>query len=274
MGNRRTGAPPGFPLLLLALLTLIATACLVLESDPVEQMDRPPLALAGSNISEGQEDVPRDTRVELVFNQPLDPATLAGAELKLESGGLTVGGKRDYDLLARKVVFTPPGNLRRNLWYRFKLTKAPLSIMGTRAEENEISILFKTGEQTGTPRPPSPAAVDFAGELFPLFASSCGACHGPFNPMMGARFAYDTPEEFLAGAVATGSKEWKGWRIVDPGRHETSYLMYKLLGDDRLGLPTVTGATMPPPPDNDPLPLEAIEKVRDWIEQGAGSGKR
>ncbi len=143
--------------------------------------------------------------------------------------------------------------------------------MGTKIDQNEIHILFKTGERFSPGDPPPMPPVRFAEEIFPLFNAGC-RCHGAFNPFMNVRFVYDTPEEALAGIVENDSRQCENWKIIEPGRHEKSYLMYKLLGDDRLGSPTLIGERMPPPPESE-IPLDIIEKVRNWIEEGAGSGQ-
>lgn len=245
-------------------------ACLKLPDKPVEQMDWPELFVTNSNITDRQLDVARNTTIRLVFNQPLDPESLDDTEIIIESGNLKMHGRKKYDLLTRTLTFEPNSDLRANLWYKFVLKKHPLSIMGTRPDQEEINILFKTGSYLSEEEPP-PETVNFEEEIFPLFGLANCFCHSSFNPMMGAQFIYETPREFLSSAVATESKEWKNWIIINPGRHEKSYMMYKLLGDDRLGLPTITGERMPPPPLQ-PLDFEAVEKIKDWIEQGAGSG--
>lgn len=256
--------------LLLAISFPTLSSCLELPDRPVEQLDRPALIATGSNIQDLQENVPRDVHVELSFNQPLDPLSLEDTDISLESGELTVGGRTKYDLLRRTITFEPSNSLRGNLWYKFILKNPPYSIMGTASRQDEINILFRTGEELSQEEPPEPAPVDFETEIYPAFTANC-TCHSRVNPLLDAQFVFGTPEEFLHGAVATGSKEWKSWQIISPGSHERSYLMYKLLGDERLGLPTITGERMPPPPTA-ALAMDTIETVKVWIEQGAGHG--
>ena len=246
------------------------SSCLKLPDSPVEQLDRPPLVVMGSNIEDLQENVPRDVRIELSFNQPLDPLSLERTDISIKSGELTVGGRTKYDLLRRTLTFEPSSNLRGNLWYKFVLKNPPYSIMGTASRQEEINMLFRTGEELSGEYPPAPAPVDFESEIYPAFTANC-ACHSQVNPLLDVQFIFNTPEEFLHGAVATDSKEWQNWQIISPGSHEKSYLMYKLLGDERLGLPTITGERMPPPPLA-ALAEDTIETVKNWIEQGAGRG--
>ncbi len=257
-------------LLFFAVATLSLPSCLELPDSPVEQLDRPPLIVMGSNIEDRQENVPRDVRVQLSFNQPLDPLSLEETDISLESGELTVRGRTKYDLLQRTLTFEPSSNLRGNLWYKFVLKNPPFSIMGTASRQDEINILFRTSEELSGEQPPAPAPVDFESEVYPAFRANC-YCHSEVNPLLDVQLLFDTPEEFLHVSVATESKEWKSWQIINPGSHEKSYLMYKLLGNERLGLPTITGERMPPPP-LPALAMERIETVKNWIEQGAGSG--
>ena len=252
-----------------------------LPETAVEQQDRPPLFITWSNIEDLQEDVPRNMKVKLTFNQPLDPGSLSDTEITLESGGLTIGGKKKYDLMSRTLTFEPQANLRSNLWYQFILKKAPFSIMGTSPAQDEITITFKTGDHMSDDDPPAPPIVDFETGIYPVLSSSNCRCHGRIHPMMGIQFVYPEAGEFLEGAVATESREWSTWKIIDPGRPEKSYLMYKLLGDDRLGLPTITGERMPPKGLEDDerygdlrqVPIETIETIGTWINQGAVSGR-
>jgi hypothetical protein len=260
-----------FRSLLLFFITVASlSSCLRLPDDPVEQLDRPPLIVTGSNIEDLQENVPRDVHIQLSFNQPLDPLSLEQTDISIESGELTVRGRTKYDLLRRTLTFEPSTNLRGNLWYKFVLKNTPYSIMGTASRQEEINMLFRTGEDLSGEDPPAPAPVDFEAEIYPVFTANC-ICHSQVNPLLDVQLIYNTPEEFLHGAVATDSKEWQNWQIISPGSHEKSYLMYKLLGDERLGLPAITGERMPPPPVP-ALAEAAIETVRNWIEQGAGSG--
>jgi hypothetical protein len=261
---------PGGPALHLLILAPILASCLRLPDRSVEQRDRPPLLVTEANIIDRQENVPLDIRVRLVFNQPLDPVSLDATEITLESGALVVQGRKKYDLMTRALTFEPNATLRPNLWYTYRLVHPPYSIMGSAPADDEIALLFRTGDETGDDPPPDPPMVDFGTTLFPVFSGNC-YCHSQVNPLLGAQFSFETPGEFLHGAVAVESKEWRNWQIIHPGSHEKSYLMYKLLGDDRLGFPTITGETMPPLPDP-PLPIDTIGTIKTWIEQGAGSG--
>ncbi len=250
------------------LVVLLSVAgCLFLPDRSVENRGREPLRVESVNVAEGDTDVPLDVSIEIRFNQPLDPASLEDASMQLGSGSLRSLADVRFDALTRTLVFDPRSDLRPGLWYEFTMDAFPLSIMGTAYLDEPLQIRFGTGTETGaTPAVPRPA-VDFETKVWPVIgAGGCG-CHSEASRAMGFVIPAD-PDAFLSGSVATPSREWPGWRIVDPGQHARSYLIYKLLGDERLGMPTIMGETMPP---GAPLPMQDIETIRDWIEQGAGS---
>jgi hypothetical protein len=240
-----------------------AAGCLMLPDQAVENRGRQPLEVESINVSEGQRSVPLDTSIEIRFNQPLDPASLDDADTSLTSGSLTAPSDLRYDALRRALVLDPRSNLRETLWYTLSMEKFPLSIMGTAYLGDPLEIRFKTGIETSSPAPRP--GVTFEDDVWPLL-SGC-SCHDQESRYMDYVVIYDEPSDFLEHSVSTPSREWRDWLIVDPGHHESSYLIYKLLGDERLGMPTIMGEVMPP---GTPLPYEDLETIRDWIEQGAG----
>ena len=243
-------------------------ACLYLPDEPVEKKDFEPLIIEQSNLQDRMEDVVRDITVTFKFNQPLDPDSIEQTDISITSGKLTISGRKKYDLLSRTLTFIPDSILRENLWYKLIMKKPPLSLRGGYLKENQIEILFKTGVRFSDTQIQNPPQVDFSNEIFPIFKSGC-ACHSTPNPSMGLRLIFESPSEFLAEGVDTNSKEWKGWKVIEPGRHERSYLLYKLLGNEKLGIEVLTGSKMPPF-EQEEVSLESLEKIRNWIEQGAG----
>lgn len=246
-----------------ALVAAALPACLFLPEHSVENQGREPLLVTSISVEEGQTDVPRNVSIEVTLNQPLDPASLSDADMSLTSGALTANANIRYDALRRTLIYDPRYELREELWYSFEIEAFPLSIMGTAYRGDPVEVRFRTGTHT-IPEPPL-AGVSFEEEVWPIL-SGC-ACHDVETRFMDYVIVYDTPEEFLESSVATPSREWNDWLVIDPGHHESSYILYKLLGDERLGLPTIMGEVMPP---GAPLPMEDLETIRDWIEQGAG----
>jgi hypothetical protein len=249
------------PAVIAAATTL--SGCLYLPERSVENRGREPLAVERLSVEDGAIDLPVDMNVEVTFNQPLDPESLGDASWSLTSGELSWTADVRYDALTRTLSIDPRASLRPDLWYTFGMDAFPLSIMGTAYEGEPVEVRFRTG--TGTSPPPPTTTVSFADDVWPLLRGC--ACHDEESRFMDYVILYDDPATFVERSVATPSREWRSWLVVDPGHHESSYLVYKLLGDERLGLPTIMGDAMPP---GAPMPIEDIETVRDWIEQGAG----
>jgi hypothetical protein len=92
--------------------------------------------------------------------------------------------------------------------------------------------------------------IDFAKDIQPIFKSTCIECHNPKK--VKGKFRLDNKADAMKGG-----KEGKD---IVPGKAEDS-LMYKLLitkdEDDRM------------PQDKDPLPKDKIEKIKQWINEGA-----
>ncbi|MBW2262885.1 MAG: Ig-like domain-containing protein [Deltaproteobacteria bacterium] len=250
-------------LLFTALIAAALPACLYLPEQSVENKGREPLLVTSINVEEGETGLPRNVSIEVTFNQPLDPASLSEADMSLTSGALSSAANIRYDALSRTLIYDPRYDLREDLWYTFAIETFPLSIMGTVYGGDPVQVRFRTGTDTSpvSPRP----GVAFEDDVWPIL-SGC-SCHDVETRFMDYVIVYDAPEEFLERSVSTPSREWNDWLVVDPGHHESSYILYKLLGDDRLGMPTIMGEVMPP---GAPLPMQDLETIRDWIEQGAG----
>src|SRR5262245_46779442 len=92
----------------------------------------------------------------------------------------------------------------------------------------------------------TPAKIDFARDVQPIFRQSCVTCHGPSQQMNGLRL--DRKSSVLSV------------RRVVPGGLENSLLYKRLLGASEYG------SQMPP---TGALRPEQIDIVKRWIEQGA-----
>ncbi|MEO8592237.1 MAG: ankyrin repeat domain-containing protein [Candidatus Solibacter sp.] len=93
----------------------------------------------------------------------------------------------------------------------------------------------------------TPAKVDFARDIQPLFRQNCIGCHGPNKANGGMRL--DRRSSVLK----------PGARRVTPASPENSFLLHRISGTDY-------GLQMPP---TGPLKAEQIQLVKAWIEQGA-----
>lgn len=97
----------------------------------------------------------------------------------------------------------------------------------------------------------TPAKVDFARNIQPLFRDHCIECHGTSQQMRGLRL--DRRRDAMPNRVGAN-----GARIV-PGDSARSPL-YRRVSETR------SGAQMPP---SGPLPPEQISLIKAWIDQGA-----
>src|SRR6266849_8861014 len=93
----------------------------------------------------------------------------------------------------------------------------------------------------------TPAKVDFARDVLPLFRQNCVGCHGPSQQQAGLRL------DRKSSVMKSFSR-----RVV-PGSSENSFLYHRLIGAEY-------GMQMPP---TGPLRPEQIAIVKAWIDQGA-----
>jgi ankyrin repeat protein len=94
----------------------------------------------------------------------------------------------------------------------------------------------------------SPAKVDFARDVQPIFKQHCYGCHGSTQQMNG--FRLDRRRDAMRGGTIP---------VIGPGASEASRLYHRLIGN-RFGL------QMPP---TGPLDPEQVRVIKDWIDQGA-----
>ena len=93
-------------------------------------------------------------------------------------------------------------------------------------------------------------SVDYAKDIEPIFKTYCYECHGPKKAR--GRLRLTTPESIRRGGTSGA--------VITPGKSADSLMIHRVLGldgDDRMPL------------DGDPLPAEAIARLRAWIDQGA-----
>jgi mono/diheme cytochrome c family protein len=110
------------------------------------------------------------------------------------------------------------------------------------------SVFVRAQSQTAAAAPhPS---IDYARDIEPIFKTYCYECHGPKKAR--ARLRLNTPDAIRRGG--------ESGVVVTPGKSGASLMMHRVLGldgDDRMPL------------DADPLPPEAVDRLRAWIDQGA-----
>src|SRR5256885_16115936 len=95
------------------------------------------------------------------------------------------------------------------------------------------------------------AAIDFDREIRPILSDNCLACHGPDAKSRKANLHLDVAD---GGAFANG--------IITPGNAAASRLV------QRISEP-VAARRMPPPYSGRTRTPQQIEKIKQWIDQGA-----
>ena len=113
---------------------------------------------------------------------------------------------------------------------------------------------------------PADAAVrSYESDIAPIWQLHCMPCHGPDERFDLLRL--DIGRENL---VEQSSQQVIEWLLVSPGDPEASYLWLKIEGrQDELN----TSFPMPPPNLGgtfEPIPASERERIRAWIEAGAG----
>lgn len=101
------------------------------------------------------------------------------------------------------------------------------------------------------------SAADLEARVSEIFGRSCTlvGCHVGPTPQMDM---YLTPDRFYASLVDQTSRERPEFKLVDPGRPESSYLLMKLTGES-----DIIGSPMPLTGDR--LSVDEVELVKAWI---------
>ena len=126
--------------------------------------------------------------------------------------------------------------------------------------------------------------VTFSKDVLPIFRNSCGfsSCHGNASPTESARHYYGpgnsepTPDmtqitAIFEQSVGKPAVEEPSLSLIEPGKPDKSFLLYKLDGASCASLPCAAkktcGASMPQ--SNPLLAEEKRDTIRRWIAQGA-----
>jgi len=97
--------------------------------------------------------------------------------------------------------------------------------------------------------------VSYNRDIRPIFADHCFTCHGPDAAARKSKLRLDIREQALKGGES-------GDPALLPGQPEASALIARVLSHD-------PDEVMPPPKAKNPLKPAEIEKLRQWIAQGA-----
>jgi len=98
-------------------------------------------------------------------------------------------------------------------------------------------------------------AIDYSRDIRPILADRCYACHGPNEDARESGLRLDVRERALAEADS-------GKRAIVPRKPRASEMIRRILAED-------ADERMPPPHSHKTLTPSEIEKLRQWIHQGA-----
>ncbi len=99
-----------------------------------------------------------------------------------------------------------------------------------------------------------PAVVDFNRDIRPILSESCYQCHGPDRNQRKADLRLDQRAGLFRSADGT--------RIVVPGKPDESELWLRVTAEEE-------DLRMPPPKAGKRLTPDQVERIRQWIQQGA-----
>ncbi len=100
----------------------------------------------------------------------------------------------------------------------------------------------------------------FVEDIVPIFQDHCVTCHDA----SGTAGLMLTPEETYSETVGVKSLNEPDYLLINPGDAENSYIVIKVEGRQSVGAQMPRGSG--------PLPHEAIETIKNWINQGAEEG--
>lgn len=251
---------PG-PHLVTLLCCALGAGCIWPTDKPyLAAQDPPPLELVSSAPENGAEGVPPDGVLRFTFDEPVHPDAVSRETVWLTAGTSDVASSRGVHLLDCTVTLRPHEPLSPLLSHRAEVVGVYGFTVGPLAEPH--AVVFTTGDATvSEPRPSSPTLA----EVFTaVFAPRCAGCHSGAWPPAGLDLS--TVDNAAAGLISRESPLRPGSTLVVPGRHASSYLMWKLMD-----LPPIFGDAMPPtgdwPSDRRCGTADAdLRLVADWID--------
>ena len=247
-------------------LALIALSCVPEEPRPIfdDQGEEIPVPDPGElwlriQSVEPTEDLSTRPAIAITFNQYIDPSTfISFSAARLASGGLSYGGNATYRMTRRQVIFYPHASLEPDLTYRLEWTADDVeSISGSPYLREPRAPRFRVRDDLDVDPAPSRPQVTWQ-QVEEIFDAHCNYCHGSDR-------WHHLPALTPASLIGRPSSQVDA-PLVAPTQPTRSYLMHKILPDYPLRRFTV----QPPPwSDAEPLSLEQIEQIEDWIANGA-----
>ncbi|RZO74208.1 MAG: DUF1553 domain-containing protein [Limisphaerales bacterium] len=98
------------------------------------------------------------------------------------------------------------------------------------------------------------SALSFSADIRPLLSKYCVSCHGPDKAKRKADLRLDVPESAFA--------DLGGYAAIIPGKPEESEIYLRMVTKEKDDI-------MPPPDAKNPMSREDIEKLKQWIAEGA-----
>ncbi|HVT67687.1 MAG TPA: DUF1549 domain-containing protein, partial [Trebonia sp.] len=106
--------------------------------------------------------------------------------------------------------------------------------------------------------PPTAGRVSFNRDVRPVLSQQCFPCHGPDAKARKAKLRLDRRGDAVA--------DRGGYTAIVPGNAASSEVMARVLSDD-------PAEKMPPPKSGKRLTEGEVQRLRDWINQGANYEK-
>jgi hypothetical protein len=235
--------------------------CLWPTDEPyLAAQEPPPLELVSTAPEPGAQGVPPNGVVVFTFDAPVHPDAVSRETLFLTAGTADVASSRRVHLLDCSVTLRPHAPLAPLLAHRAEVAGIYGFTAGPLAELH--AVVFTTGDASVVEPPAPPPAL---AEVFSaVLAPRCASCHSGALPPAGLDLT--TVDQAAAGLISRESPLRPGSTLVVPGRHASSYLMWKLLA-----LPSIFGDRMPPdgdwPADRGCANTDAdLRLIADWID--------
>ena len=155
-------------------------------------------------------------------------------ELSHKSSGRLVGGKV-------RLVFAPAKKPKKS---NSKKAKAEMTAESDSADSDKAA---DAGNPTG--------GLKFSRDIAPILVSNCMGCHNEKAMTKNGKFDLSTFEKLVNQPAASGDPS------VVPGKPEESHLYLRLTGEEK--------PRMPRGGNNRRLSENAIEKIGQWVKEGA-----
>lgn len=240
------------------------------------------LQLLGVEPAQDARDVPPDVTLTLHLSDFPEPDTISQSTVTLYTGFYYHTGRFWVDLVDRRVLFKPTGQLTAGLGYTLVVRPKIRSLRGCQLEQpppvpggdrpDSYAFFFEVGTTQSPPAPPA-ATHD---QVMDVFARHCagGGCHLDTSEGRAASDpAACLPEEDAGGRLSLCASEARDNLVGVPSRQVArlvrvaardsgrSYLLRKVIG-----APPVVGHLGVP---NDTLTSDELRILQSWIDTGA-----